>query len=420
MEPEEETDAFMRDEEDDDGAVEVQSPGLTRAQAMNLYVSHAFSTWNARGYEFAAILFTATAYPDTLVAAALRMIIIYIAMILFSSTVGHWVERSPNRLRTLLSTILCNRSSVIVGSIFWLLILNLNQEDVDENVNRLGRSSSPVTLRPRGHILKGVLFAMAVACGIIERLSTSANMISMERDWVVTVAGRHHDPYNLTHLNAIMRRIDLVCKLLSPILISLVISAWGSAKIGVLYTGLTSLVSVPVEVFSARRVWKGNEVLRRPKPVPIPPNLTEGGRDGRESSITSKVRSYLRGMGVYFSQPVWIPSFALAMLHFNMLTWRATFITYLINVGYSLDVITVARTIGSVFEISSTVLTPRGVVYLGKAKSEGAGLLLYGGGGGGGEDDDEGGMTDAQTVVGLQRLGLWGLSGQLVNTVSPP
>ncbi|KAL7628231.1 hypothetical protein AAE478_002430 [Parahypoxylon ruwenzoriense] len=45
---------------------------LTRSQTLNLYVSHAFSMWNARGYEFAAILFTAAAYPDTLVAAALR------------------------------------------------------------------------------------------------------------------------------------------------------------------------------------------------------------------------------------------------------------------------------------------------------------------------------------------------------------
>ncbi|KAI1137980.1 hypothetical protein F5Y05DRAFT_413925 [Hypoxylon sp. FL0543] len=57
------------DTDDDAG---VTRNGLTRSQALNLYVSHAFSTWNARGYEFAAILFTAAAYPDTLVAAALR------------------------------------------------------------------------------------------------------------------------------------------------------------------------------------------------------------------------------------------------------------------------------------------------------------------------------------------------------------
>ncbi|KAI1492344.1 hypothetical protein F5X96DRAFT_627169, partial [Biscogniauxia mediterranea] len=51
--------------------VPLPRPGLTRSQAFNLYLSHAFSTWNARGYEFAAVLFTAAAYPNTLVAAAL-------------------------------------------------------------------------------------------------------------------------------------------------------------------------------------------------------------------------------------------------------------------------------------------------------------------------------------------------------------
>ncbi|KAI1443981.1 hypothetical protein F5Y02DRAFT_391547 [Annulohypoxylon stygium] len=29
---------------------------LTRSQALKLYVSHAFSTWNARGYEFATLI----------------------------------------------------------------------------------------------------------------------------------------------------------------------------------------------------------------------------------------------------------------------------------------------------------------------------------------------------------------------------
>ncbi|KAF3061035.1 Solute carrier family 40 member 1 [Daldinia childiae] len=194
---------------------------LTRAQALNLYVSHAFSTWNARGYEFAAILFTAAAYPDTLVAAALRMIIVYFAMILFSSSVGQWVQKSPSRLRTLLSTIVCNRGSVILGSFFWVLILS--QEDL------VGRQATFVL--PENAILKGIGFAIAVTLGIIERLSASANLISMERDWVVTVAAPAGNPYDLTHLNAVMRRIDLVCKLISPILISAVISILGSIRL---------------------------------------------------------------------------------------------------------------------------------------------------------------------------------------------
>jgi len=32
-----------------------QMSGLSRLQAWNLYLSHALSTWNARGYEFAAV-----------------------------------------------------------------------------------------------------------------------------------------------------------------------------------------------------------------------------------------------------------------------------------------------------------------------------------------------------------------------------
>ncbi|KAI1352279.1 Ferroportin1-domain-containing protein [Xylaria sp. FL0043] len=415
MESEDETIA-LGDENGD--AQEYVRPGLTRAQAFNLYLSHALSTWNARGYEFAAILFTAAAYPDTLVAAALRMIIIYTAMILLSSSVGHWVERSPDRLRTLISTICCNRASVILGSFVWLLILsqeNLLTHDADA-------AAPPRFALPRNDTLKGITFAVAIAFGIVERLSASGNLISMERDWVVTVAGPVGHPYDLTNLNAVMRRIDLVCKLISPILISIIITATDSVRVGVLYTGLASLVSIPIELLSAKCVWNSSAVLRAPKPVPVSQPVQESAAGGAAgwrgiASWSSKLRRYSQGLEMYFSTSVWMPSFALAMLHFNMLTWRATFITYLINVGYSLNVITIARAIGSVFEISSTVITPRGIVYLGKNVRHGATSsdeanvsLMH-------DESQEESSTDAQTVVGLQRLGLWGISGQLINLI---
>ncbi|KAI0404456.1 Ferroporti-1 [Xylaria palmicola] len=347
------------------------------------------------------------------------MIIIYIAMIIFSSSVGHWVERSPNRLQTLVSTICCNRASVILGSFFWLVILS---QDNLLNGEIPARMASRFAL-PRNDTLKGLIFAVTIAFGIIERLSASGNLISMERDWVVTVAGPIGHPYNLTNLNAVMRRIDLVCKLISPILISIVISATGSIRIGVLYTGFTSLVSIPIELVSAKWVWNGSIVLQTPKPIPPPAPMqyhAAGGDEGevRIGSWLSKIRQYFEGLEMYFTSPAWIPSFALAMLHFNMLTWRATFVTYLINIGYSLNVITVARAIGSVFEISSTVITPRGIVYLGKTRrrvsvpSDGSedSLLPE-------QSQHEESTDNAETVVGLQRLGLWGMSSQLLNTI---
>ncbi|KAL7628232.1 hypothetical protein AAE478_002431 [Parahypoxylon ruwenzoriense] len=342
------------------------------------------------------------------------MVIVYFAMILFSSSVGRWVERSPNRLRTLLSTIICNRGSVILGSLFWILILS--QEDLV--------GPEPAFVLPRNVFLKGAGFAVAVTFGIIERLSASGNLISMERDWVVTVAAPAGRAYDLTHLNAVMRRIDLVCKLISPILISVVISALGSVRLGVVFTGLTSLVSVPIEVFSAKRVWNNNALLQAPRPVAPPQPAATSPRASR--SWIARSRQYFHGFEMYFGTIVWIPSVALALLHFNMLTWRATFVTYLINRGYSLNTITVARAIGSVFEISSTVITPRGIEYMGKVQHHhatlssideddheaGAGVALISD-----SQEQEGDNRDIKTVVGLQRFGLWGISWQLINTV---
>jgi len=42
-------------EDDAEFTEDLGSSPLTRSQAFNLYTSHAFSTWNARGYEFAAV-----------------------------------------------------------------------------------------------------------------------------------------------------------------------------------------------------------------------------------------------------------------------------------------------------------------------------------------------------------------------------
>lgn len=348
------------------------------------------------------------------------MILIYIVMIISSPSIGRWVQHTPNRLKTLLTTIFVNRGSVVIGSFIWLLILS--QEDL-----LIGDDHAAFVLETN-HVLKHVLFVIAVAFGIIERLSASGNMISMERDWVVAVAAPPRQPYDLTHLNAVMRRIDLVCKLISPILISVVISAAGSTRVGVIFTGLTSLLSLPVEAVFARRVWASSPALQVLKHAPM---TSEGAVDtlAPEDRALSRVattwytraRHFFLAFEQYFATSVWMPSVALAMLHFNVVTWRATLITYLINVDYSLNVITLARAIGSIFEVSSTIATPRGIEYIAQqhrskesSDEDESRVGLMERDGVEGEDDG----CDVGTVIGLQRFGLWGLSWQVVNTVS--
>ena len=111
------------------------------------------------------------------------------------------------------------------------------------------------SLRP---LIKAGVFGIVVVLGVSEKLSGVGNMIAMERDWVPALTLATPDVvepgYSLTHVNAIMRRIDLVCKLVAPLLISAVISLI-SILVGVVTVGLVGFMSWGVEILSANRVW---------------------------------------------------------------------------------------------------------------------------------------------------------------------
>jgi solute carrier family 40 (iron-regulated transporter), member 1 len=335
-----------------------------------------------------------------------------LALILLSSSVGRWVDHSPNRLKTLLSTISVNRISVILASILWFFIV---QPD-NGNGGLLPAAYLGLSLA----FWRGAIFALIIAMGILEGLSASGNMLSMERDWVVTAASPDGQPYDLTHLNSSMRRIDLVCKLIAPIVISTVVSMT-SIRVGVLVVGTMSTVSWAVESYCARRVWIRNPRLKAPRIVEdldSAESLRLPVSESFLSRVTRSLQRYIKDFRMYFLSPVWIPSLSLALLHMSALAYNATFITYLLTVGFSLDLITLARAAGSVVEISSTVVTPVGVRYLGNPKTHGrhsspgsaseesATALL--------EDQPEGYV---ETEMGLERLGLWGISFQLMNLV---
>ncbi|KIN01949.1 hypothetical protein OIDMADRAFT_161651 [Oidiodendron maius Zn] len=350
---------------------------MTRSQAWNLYTSHFLSTWNARTYEFAAVIFMASVYPDTLIATSIRI-------------------------------------SVLCASVLWFFIV---QPDNGDDVTPFSSSGSLGV----SHVWREAIFALIIATGILEGLSASGNMLSMERDWVVTAASPYGQRYDLTELNSSMRRIDLICKLIAPIAISVAISLT-NIRIGVMIVGTMSTISWTAECWCARRVWLQNPKLMAPKDVTdrdSQETMTSPGHTGFFSRAGQNIRRYVADFRMYFSSPVWIPSLSLALLHISALAYNATFMTYLLAVGFSLDLITFARAAGSVVEISSTVVTPVGVKYLGNPKTQGHHSISRDG-----EDEPAGPLLEtpqetdgAKTEMGLERLGLWGISFQLINLV---
>jgi iron-regulated transporter 1 len=341
-----------------------------------------------------------------------------IASICFSSMVGRWVDQSPNRLKTLLSTIFVNRCAVIGASVLWYFIvepLNGHPEGANLAPSFVESKTTPM--------VKGTMFGLILVLGILENLSASGNMLSMERDWVVTAASPDGQSYDLTHLNSSMRRIDLICKLIAPILISIIVSAT-STKVGVLVVGVMSTTSCAIEILCAKRVWNRNPKLKSPKVVRSESERANAVPGIHSRTIWSRMfggfHHYVQDFKYYFSSKVWAPSLALALLHISALSYGATFITFLLNAGFSLDLITVARAAGSIVEISSTVVTPVGVQYLGKAQNHG----YYRGESWSSQDSEialleqESPDVKGRTETGLERLGLWGISWQLLNLVS--
>lgn len=289
-----------------------------------------------------------------------------LCVLLFSSASGRWIDNASSRLHPLLLTIVTNRITVVVCCLLWFLVLT---------------SEAPT--------FKKILFAVVVILGMIEKVSRMANVLSMERDWVPTIAnppteGMSRTKFDLTHLNTIMRRIDMLCKFLAPMAVATFISILAPIRVAVVVVAMFSMLSWSIECWTVKKVWNQNRRLRASKdhlesetgriswnaPDEVRLDQSSKGTWIQVRSIglnlTRKIFAYTEksfhshreGIQYFFSSSVWIPSLCVAILHASVLSWSATLLTYLLNAGFSLGLITVARAVGSVFEIGSTFIFP--------------------------------------------------------------
>ena len=297
-----------------------------------------------------------------------------VAIILFASSLGRWVDRAPSRLRTLLTTVSVNRVVVIAACVCWAIIIREEEsEEVDTSTRSAVDSSSARPLKLDRW--KDAIFILILILGILERLSRLANLISIERDWVptmvaVSIPESEKPHYDLSDLNAVMSRIDLICKLGSPIAISAFMSATNSPRLGaVLLIGLNFL-TWPLEYLTARQLWQDNKLLQEEKVVEqFEPDTAAGRKISRADStlddllkafkaVLDWVCQYGQSLKQYFETDVWMPSLAISSLHFSVLTFSSTLIVFLVNSGFSMTLITCAEILSAVFELSSTFIFP--------------------------------------------------------------
>lgn len=322
---------------------------------------------------------------------------------LCASVVGSWIDRAPSRLPPLLISIIANHSAITIAYLSWLLwhaVYDFRSEE----------STGSTTTSPQI-----CLFGFILILDIVQDLSAIGNRLSLELDWVPVLVGRtsSQTKYSLTQINAVMRRIDMICKLVAPSLLPLVVSNMASHKAWIMLLACVTILFWGLEVWCARVIVRENPQLSQPKAHSKPDNLGHHEHQTNQSILSVSQKVYISLLRHpfdrfthYFSMSIWPASMALAMLQMTVLAYSATLITYLLEVGFSLTSITIARGSGSIMALASTFITPLAVRYLMRWESQTAV----------GDDQQK---EDGHGKV-VKKVGLWGIISQFMCTVVIP
>lgn len=305
-----------------------------------LYISHTLSTWNARTFEFGAVIFLAAIFPGTLWFASCYALFRAAAAAALGSWVGSLVD-SKNRLHVVRQSIVWQRVAVAVSCLILVVLL----------------ASDPKS----GLVLYG-LFATIVALAGVEKLAFVANTVAVERDWIIVVS----DSLGVERqeLNSAMRRIDLVCKLIAPLGIGLLDGY--STKLAIWVVFGQNAISVLIEYFAIAQVYSavpelahGKELgntTAAPNETSPAPNATPTNPPRR--SPMDVINDTIRPWQAYTQNPAFLASFSLSLLYLTVLSFSSQMTTYLLTLGFSSIHISLMRLLSVTLELSATCLAP--------------------------------------------------------------
>ena len=297
---------------------------------------------------------------------------------------GSWIDKSPNRTTPLHTSIVINHTSIIVIYLAWMLW--------------------PILVADDSTSLKNGLFGFIILLDVVQVLSATGQNLSICRDWIPVLAGAESSPdYTLTHVNAVIARVNLFCKVASPMILPIIISAF-SRNSWIFLVALFTVVMWAFEMYCLRIVSLENPHLLAPKSRELVPEHPGEGLLTRPSTQTNDrervsnilYRQPLQRLRHFFSMPIWPAAVCMAFLYLTVLVYSAPLITYLLQSGMPLSVITTARASGSLMGFVATFTTPAASGYLNSRLAE----------------------SQAGKGTVPRKLSSWGIIGQFLSLVS--
>ncbi|KAJ3334623.1 hypothetical protein HDU91_002635, partial [Kappamyces sp. JEL0680] len=302
--------------------------------------SYFLTTWNVRSDEWATALFLSELFPHSLLPVSLYSLIASTVNILGSTFVGQAIDKCNRRI--FLQTALFIQKLCIVASALALWsITDFELHPVPSAASR------PLNLA----------YGAVVLSGSILKLANTATTICVEKDWAKVIAKSNIE---LSALNAQLKRVDLVSKLVAPLVVSAVVS-WTNISIGLLIIVSVGTASVIVEYFLILRVY-GLEPLLATKTEAAGEMASPAGGDsvapvpqGRPSSDSIPVDSQL-GTKALFKSTIFLTCLAISFLYMNVLSFGSVMVSYLVSRQVTPTVIAIGRGISALFGILATMV----------------------------------------------------------------
>jgi len=290
-----------------------------------LYGSHFLSAWGERMWEFAVGLVLLRLQSASLFFVAAQGVFSGLSVVVAGGILGSWVDRT-DRLTVACQMLMLQNAAIVLSGISALFAMSL----------------FPTS--------QGWVFYALILCTMfstaLSSVASFGSTLSVEREWTKQLCG--DDSGQLARLNASMRRIDLCCLILSPLMVGIVMT----------------LVKVPVAIYL---IIGWNLVAWAPeclllKSAQSCSSLLKEAKQEMESSTSAASRWKQifsnAGWKSYLSQDIVLAAFSMTLLYLTVLSLGLLMTAFLNWKGMSEAELSIYRGLGAVSGVAATFAFP--------------------------------------------------------------
>uniref|UniRef100_A0A665W7P4 Solute carrier family 40 member n=1 Tax=Echeneis naucrates TaxID=173247 RepID=A0A665W7P4_ECHNA len=322
-----------------------------------------------RMWNFAVAVFLVELYGNSLLLTAVYGLVVAGSVLLLGAIIGDWVDRNP-RLKVAQTSLLVQNSCVIVCGILLMVVFQFKEQLVELY---------------NGWILT-TCYILVITIANIANLASTATSITIQRDWVVVVAGQ--DSSKLADMNATVRIIDQLTNILAPMLVGQIM-AFGSHFIGCGFIAGWNLCSMCLEYALLWKVYQKTPALamkagqkeqqQELKQLSVPKGNSDNGQSPEESSqplmdeapavdkpdtpqqngfcyqVTEPLRTLKSGWVAYYNQNIFFAGMSLAFLYMTVLGFDCITTGYAYTQGLNGSVLSLLMGASAVSGICGTV-----------------------------------------------------------------